>query len=393
MLFEDYSYDEILARMLSNVTTNVDKREGSIIFDTLSPAALEFAQAYINMDIILSNAFAETAEREYLIRIAKERGLSPESATYAVLRAEFNFNSAGSVYGGEYVAEGDRFNLDSINYVLTEQLTNSTGDVITVTGSDGGEISVKAGEVIPGVWAARCETAGTEGNRHLGTLTPITTITGLTKAELTEVLIYGEDDEDTETFRQRYFDSINSDAFGGNRADYINWVKAMDGVGQVKVIRTPNGGGTVEVIITNSANEPDEDGNLASAELMESVKEALDPAETTGQGDGIAPIGHSVTVSTVSTQQVNVTLSNITYEEDAEEESVKSAMIAVLDAYAADINADWEDRETTKIYAAQVLARLLDVDGIENIESALLDGASGYIILTENKFVEFVLSL
>ena len=35
-MFEDYSYDNLLAEMLSNVATDVDKREGSIIFDTLS---------------------------------------------------------------------------------------------------------------------------------------------------------------------------------------------------------------------------------------------------------------------------------------------------------------------------------------------------------------------
>ena len=45
LMFEDYSYDNLLAEMLSNVATDVDKREGSIIFDTLSPAALELANA------------------------------------------------------------------------------------------------------------------------------------------------------------------------------------------------------------------------------------------------------------------------------------------------------------------------------------------------------------
>ena len=96
------------------------------------------------------------------------------------------------------------------------------------------------------------DTTGEEGNKHFGTLTPIATISGLIKAEITELIIPGEEEEDTETFRQRYFDSINSDAFGGNRANYIKWVKEMEGVGQVKANRTPNGGGTVEIIITSS---------------------------------------------------------------------------------------------------------------------------------------------
>ena len=60
-MFENYTYEELLATMLSEVPTDVDKREGSIIFDTLSPAALELAKAYMGMDSVLNNAFAETA--------------------------------------------------------------------------------------------------------------------------------------------------------------------------------------------------------------------------------------------------------------------------------------------------------------------------------------------
>ena len=114
-MFEDYSYDNLLAEMLSNVATDVDKREGSIIFDTLSPAALELANAYMGLDTILNNAFADSAERDYLVKIAKERGITPEDSTSAILKAEFNFNSSDGNYIGEVVSTGDRFNLDKIN--------------------------------------------------------------------------------------------------------------------------------------------------------------------------------------------------------------------------------------------------------------------------------------
>ena len=40
MVYESVTYDLILKRMLDAVPQNVDKREGSILYDALAPAAL-----------------------------------------------------------------------------------------------------------------------------------------------------------------------------------------------------------------------------------------------------------------------------------------------------------------------------------------------------------------
>ncbi len=383
-MFENYTYEELLASMLSEVPSDVDKREGSIIFDTLSPAALELAKAYMGMDSVLNNAFAETAVREYLIKIANERGLAPEAATNAILKAEFNFISNDGEYVSEVVSKGDKFNLNEINYTAISQMTNESGGVISVTDNDGNTIIIDQNEYIPGVWKIRCEAAGAEGNKHFGSMMPIEAVGGLTKAEITELLVPGEDEEDTEVFRQRYFDSINSEAFGGNRTNYIKWVKEMDGIGQVKVKRTPNGGGTVGIIITDS------EGNPASDELRNEVKEYLDPEEYTGQGEGVAPVGHRVTVSTVSVCSIDTYFNNVELEAGVSIEDIQAEITQILNSYSDEINANWGERVTTKVYAAQVLARCLDVSGIINIESANLNGDS-YITLSENEILELTL--
>lgn len=49
-------------------------------------------------------------------------------------------------------------------------------------------------------------------------------------------MIPGEDEEDTEVFRQRYMDSLNAQAFGGNRADYLEKVNAIPGRGRCEGI-------------------------------------------------------------------------------------------------------------------------------------------------------------
>ena len=76
-------------------------------------------------------------------------------------------------------------------------MTNNTDVDITVTDNDGNNIVVSKGNIIPGCWQIMCDTTGEEGNKHFGTLTPIATISGLIKAEITELIIPGEEEEDT----------------------------------------------------------------------------------------------------------------------------------------------------------------------------------------------------
>ena len=72
-----------------------------------------------------------------------------------------------------------------------------------------------------GVYEITCETLGKVGNEYGRTLIPIEYMEGLETCMIMARLIPGEDEEDTEVFRQRYFDNLNLQAFGGNRADYL----------------------------------------------------------------------------------------------------------------------------------------------------------------------------
>ena len=69
MAYEDITYDVILQRMLDRVPDNMDKREGSIIYDALAPAAVELQLMYIELDTILTETFADTAQRDYLVHM------------------------------------------------------------------------------------------------------------------------------------------------------------------------------------------------------------------------------------------------------------------------------------------------------------------------------------
>ncbi|MGN1318828.1 MAG: baseplate J/gp47 family protein, partial [Lachnospirales bacterium] len=153
-MFEEMTFENILKSALSKVSSDVDKRQGSIIYDAIAPACAELAQAYIQMDLILENSFADTAIREYLILRAKERGIEPYEATRAVLKGVFNCD----------VPVGSRFSLDGLYYTVFEKISDYE-------------------------YRVGCETYGTEGNNHLGRLLPLETIEGLETANLTELLI------------------------------------------------------------------------------------------------------------------------------------------------------------------------------------------------------------
>lgn len=375
-MFENMTYENILESLLKKIPSDVDKREGSIIFDALSPVALEIAQMYISADIMIQNAFADTAEREYLILRAKEIGLAPHEATKAVLKMEATYSGAD-----ENVSIGDRFSLNGLNYVVIEQMVNETDKVIETIPFDGNSVSAGSGEKIGGWWKVECETEGIIGNTQFGELLPLQTVKDLVKATLTEVLIPGEDIEDTEVFRQRYFDTVNNDAFGGNRADYKKWLNEFDGVGMVKFVRTPESGGTVGVIITDSEN------NVPSDELLNKVKEELDPVDCEGLGAGIAPVGHVVDVKGVDGVQLSISV-KWQLLEGINEDTVYIKGAEIMKKYLSEINEKWEDTESLTVNAFQLMAKLSELNEIVDITELTINGGRS-ITLNSNEIFDF----
>ena len=96
-MFEEYTFEVILNAMLARVPDTIDKRQGSIVYNALAPAAVELQNMYINLDVILNETFADTASREYLIKRAEERGITPYPATHCIVKAEITPSSLGKI--------------------------------------------------------------------------------------------------------------------------------------------------------------------------------------------------------------------------------------------------------------------------------------------------------
>ena len=339
-MYENVTYESILKRMLSKVPSNVDKREGSIIYDALAPAALELQLIYIELDAVMNESFADTASREFLVRRASERGITPEPATKAILKGVFTPVNVDVL--------GKRFNCGKLNYIAIEKITD-------------------------GEYQMQCETEGLDGNANFGQMIPIEYVEGLETAEITEILIPGEDEEDTEVFRQRYFKSFESQAFGGNVADYKQKTNGIRGVGGTKVTPVWNGGGTVLLTIINS------DFNVASDELIQLVQETIDPTQD-ASGKGLAPIGHIVTVNSAEAIPVNIT-TTITYQPNYSFDVLKEQIEEVIENYLSELRKTWEDNEFLIIRSSQIDARLLDVVGIVDIQDTHVNDVKNFTVL------------
>ena len=82
-MFEDQTYKTILNRMLSRLPDDIDKRQGSVVWDLLAPKAAELAQAYIQMDTVLNLGFPDSTTGDLLERKVAEQGLERKPAVKA----------------------------------------------------------------------------------------------------------------------------------------------------------------------------------------------------------------------------------------------------------------------------------------------------------------------
>ena len=168
-MYENQTYEKILDRMLARAG-GLDTREGSLVWYAGAPAAAELQNLYIELDTVLRESFADTASRDYLVLRARERGLSPYPASSAVLALSVQPE-------GLTLPLGTRFSIGELNYTVTQ---NENGHQLT------------------------CETPGAAGSRQAGNVIPIEYVPGLESAAVAALLIPGEDEEDTESFRRRY---------------------------------------------------------------------------------------------------------------------------------------------------------------------------------------------
>ncbi len=349
MYSEENTFENIMNRALERVSDDVDKREGSVIYDALSPMAVELTQAYIVIDSIIDLVFPDTSVGEYLDRLVEQIGLERSKATKSIRKGVFYDEEQDKMD----VDIGAVFGADELYYTVIEKITT-------------------------GEYKLECNTPGKVGNNPLGILLPIDyNIKNLGLAQITDILIPGEDEESDEDLRTRYYEQINEKVFAGNIADYKKETKEIEGVGAVRVIPCWNGGGTVKLIILDS------EYNKASSVLIDKVQQAICPNQEP-LGLGLAPIGHNVTVTTPDEFSVDIS-THLQYTEGETEQTVKPKIIEALKKYFLELREKWETFETTVVRISQIESIILNTDGVLDISQTTINNGTANIEIEQYK--------
>ena len=116
-MFENMTFENIMDRCLARVSSSVDKREGSIVYDAIAPAAAELAILYIELAYLMDRAFPDTETGDDLTKKCQERSVFRNDAKFAIRKGYFEKGDGSACE----VEIGTRFSGGDINFVVTER--------------------------------------------------------------------------------------------------------------------------------------------------------------------------------------------------------------------------------------------------------------------------------
>lgn len=326
------TYEELVQAMLDRVPSNVDKREGSIIYDAVAPCAYFLTQQNFQLENFVDLVFSDTAVGEYLDRAVWPH-VTRKEATAAVRVMETS---------GE-VAIGTRWGIQDLVYVVVERQSETE-------------------------YLAECETVGTVGNQYSGEMQPISPVVGIT-AILGDIVTLGTERESDEALRSRYQQKIRYPATSGNAYHYRMWAMEVAGVWDAKVFPRDSGPGTVTVLVLA-------DGGNIDASLEPQVAEYIEDNR---------PIGADVTVTSPSVLVIDVTV-NIVMDGSVTKEQILASFRSDLESYFRDVIAENYSRplkyvnETYRVSLAKIGKLLINQEGIDDYDVLKLNKGGSVMV-------------
>jgi uncharacterized phage protein gp47/JayE len=255
--------------MLDATASDIDKRQGSVTYDMLSPSATELALAYIELDNTLNFGFADTTYGTYLDRRVGELGLTRVAAVKSTGQLTFSGTDGTVIPIGTKASTGGAV---PIYFVTTEAGTIASGSVTV---------------------AAEAQDAGANGNVGIGAITTVVgNLTGVTSVNNSANFTNGADTETDAALLQRYYDRVRTPQTSGNAGDYRAWALSRPGVGDCKIYPVWNGNGTVKVDLLSS------DKRAPGQSVIDDVASYI---------ESVRPIGATVTVVGAPEVAINIT--------------------------------------------------------------------------------------
>lgn len=338
-MYETQTKATILQRMLDASPTGIDKRQGSVTNDLLSPASIELALAYVELDNVLAFGFADTTYGPYLDLRASEYGLTRKPTVKSVGSLTFTGPNTTAIPAGTIVSSGG---ITPVYFVTTAAGTISA-DSVTV--------------------AAEAQEAGSSGNVSIGAInTLLGDLVGVVTVTNAVNFDGGADQESDSALLSRYLDRAQHPATSGNANQYRQWALEVAGISDAKVYPVWDGAGTVKVV------------------LLDDDKTAPTPAVVTAVTDYIEtvrPIGASVSVVAATEDAINVSV-DVTLAEGAVLSEVKAKIEVGVAAYLKTLA--FTDATVRYTRIANVV---LDTAGVVDYTSLTVNGGTANISIAD----------
>lgn len=326
-MFENKTYENIIQDMLNEVKADVDKREGSVIYDALAPSALKLAEIYFELQNYIDLFFADTAIGEYLDRKVLDFGMLRKKATKATRKIVTN----------REVDIETRWEIENISFKITENIGQNQ-------------------------YKAECEVEGDIGNVYTGKLKSLDNIDNV-EALLTDIIESGQDEENDESLRNRFYTKVRKPSTSGNSNHYEQWALEVEGIGAAKVFPLWNGAGTVKIEILDSNMDID-------TTLESKVYEYIDK---------VRPIGATVTVGSPKIKTIDIK-AKVVLDGSVDISKVKENFENNIKIYLKSLVF-----KSKSVSYAVIGSMLLSTKGVLDYSEFILNDSTGNVLISEHE--------
>lgn len=339
---------EIKNDILNNMKTDVSKIEGSYSYDIASANGNAVYGVYEYLNYLFPQLFPFFATDDiYLDEHMEFFGLTRRGATQASGEVEFTGTQGATVQKDSIVISrvGEKYKL--LNDVLLETGGTGTGSV-------------------------ECVDAGTVGNCGIGDIVSFEiVIPNVNSVTNKSAFTNGFERETVESCWNRMKLKASRPSHSGNKNEYINWAKEVQGVGKVLPI------GSGEEIESGGALVPKAGVNIYISDYdLKPVQQSLLDEVKNYIEDDRRPIGANVTVLSLVEKIINVSVET-KLSKGTDIPKVKTDFTNVL-------NLNFKKEEFTQdgIVSIGKIGRLLfDIPGVVDYRNLTLNGGTASIVL------------
>jgi uncharacterized phage protein gp47/JayE len=340
--------EAVLQRLLDSVSSDIDKSEGSFVYDTLSSSAIEFTELYKQVEIAKSKVSIDNLSGDELTNRVKERtGLERKLAT----KSKNYVTITGAVGATVYV--GDKVSSDLVTFTILEEKTIPGSGLVTIL--------------------VECDLYGSVGNVLANTIKyfPVT-LANITDVTNPQSFTNGYDEESDSDLLERYYERVQTPPTSGNKSHYQSWAKEVVGVSAAKVFPLWDGDNTVKIVIIDSNKQP------ASDDLVAQVQSEIDPG-ISGLGEGKAPLGAFCTVESAVSKTIDVSFTAVKDSGVPDEQILENVSNKITNYFKTIAF------EKNQISHAHVGNAILQSNGIVDYSNLTINSGTNNISLLDNE--------